>query len=142
MSDTSRWAANAEGRRRLARWQADAPGDVRGEVTGRLAVLQPPHWRVALVAGADPASGTDPWLLAPRTDGQALLSMVAALSPDPGGAFSFRGVAPGWYQLALLAPAGTDPAALSALSVLGDPGQFYLVAGQMRRDLGTIRLSY
>ena len=142
MSDTSRWAANATGRERLARWQADAPGGVRGEVTGRLAVLQPSHWRVALVAGADPASGTDPWLLAPRTDGQVLLGMVAALSPDPGGAFSFRGVPPGWYQLALLAPAGTDPVALSALSVLGDPGQFYLVAGQMSRDLGTVRLSY
>jgi len=68
--------------------------------------------------------------------------MAQAVTPGPGGAFTFTAVAPGWYQLALLAPAGTAPARLRTLSVRGDPGQFSVAAGRARRDLGTIRLSF
>jgi len=44
--------------------------------------------------------------------------------------------------LATAAPAGTDPASPPALPVPSDPSQFYPVAGQKRRDLGTVRPSY
>jgi hypothetical protein len=142
VADTTRWAANDEGRERLARWMARSAADLSGEVTGRLVVPDAARWRVALVAGVDPASGADPLLLTPRSDGLALLTMAQATAPGGGGAFRFAGVAPGWYQLALLAPEGTDPARLAALSIRGDPGQFQQVAGQPRRDLGTIRLLF
>jgi len=140
--DGARWEASAVGAERLARWRTAASARLDGEVTGRLDVAEPQAWRVGLVAGLDPASGVDPWLVAPRSDGQVLLAMAQAVAPGGAGEFVFRGVAPGWYQLALLAPAGTDPVRLAGLSIRGDPGQFSVVAGRTRRNLGTIRLSY
>ncbi len=142
LADTARWSLTAEGRERLARWGERADAAPAGVVAGRLDVAGPAAWRVGLAAGADPASGADPWLLAPRNDGQALLDLAQAVAPGPDGAFAFRGVAPGWYQLALLAPPGTEPARLRALSVRGDPAQFSVAAGPARRDLGTIHLSF
>jgi hypothetical protein len=141
VGDTTRWVANAAGRERLARARSAAPAAFAAVVSGRLAVAGAAGWRVALVAGVDPATGTDPMLIAPRSDGQVLLTTAQATAPGADGTFTFRGVAPGWYQLALLAPAGTDPARLAALSVQADPGQFSVVAAA-RRDLGTIRLSF
>jgi hypothetical protein len=142
LADTTRWSVSAEGRERLARWRARTVAEPGGVVSGRLDVADAPSWRVGLAAGADPASGADPWLLAPRNDGQALLDLAQAVAPGPGGAFTFRAVAPGWYQLALLAPPGTPPSRLRTLSVRGDPAQFSVGAGEARRDLGTIRLSF
>ena len=141
VGDTTRWLATQSGRERLARARSVATAAFAGVVTGRLAVAGAPAWRVALVAGVDPAVGTDPVLLAPRSDGQVLLTTAQATVPGADGTFTFSGVAPGWYQLALLAPAGTDPVRLSALSVQADPGQFSVVAAA-RRDLGTIRLIF
>jgi len=142
VADTARWAATAEGRARLARWRAARPRGLEGEVRGRLDAPDPARWRIALAAGAAPGSGIEAFLVAPRTDGQVLLGVAQAVTPGPDGFFDFRGVAPGWYQLALLAPAGTEPVRLGALSVRNDPGQFSLAAGPVRRDLGTIRLSF
>jgi hypothetical protein len=141
VADTARWAATAEGRERLARWRA-RPRAVEGEVRGRLDAPDAARWRVALAVGAAAGSGLDPYLLAPRTDGQVLLGVAQAVQPLADGSFAFRGVAPGWYQLALLAPAGTEPNRLFALSVRNDPGQFSIAAGPVRRDLGTIHLSF
>jgi len=142
LTDTTRWALTADGRERVVRWLARAVSEPAGAVVGRLDVPGAPAWSVGLAAGADPASGADPWLLAPRNDGQAILDLAQATAPAPDGVFTFRGVAPGWYQLALLAPAGTPPARLRALSVRGDPAQFWVGPGQVRRDLGTIHLRF
>ncbi len=142
LADTTRWTLGADGRERLARWRAAADSAADGVVSGRLDVPDPARWRVGLVEGADPASGADPWLLAPRNDGQVLLDMAQAVAPGPDGAFRFDGVAPGWYQLALLAPTGTPPGRLRTLSVRGDPGQFSVAAGRTRRDVGSIRLRF
>ena len=142
VEDTTRWALSDRGKQQLARWRARAAASATGAVTGRLAVRDPSRWRVGLAAGVDPASGADPLLVAPRSDGLVLLAMAQATSPDERGGFAFPDVAPGWYQLALLAPEGTEPAVLATLSIQGDPGQFQQVAGRSRRDLGTIRLTY
>ena len=141
LSDTARYAVTAEGRSRLEQLGRGVASDTGAQVRGRLAVPSPTAWRIALVTGADPATGADPWLFAPRTDGQILQYMSAAATPAADGTFAFHGIAPGWYQLALLAPAGTRPDRLAGLSVRGDPGQF-VVAAAGRRDLGTITLSF
>lgn len=136
--DTSRYTTTADGRQRLERL-AQRPVGVAGEVTGRLDVAAPAAWRVALEAAVDPASGVSPWLYAARTDAQALQYAAVATMPDPSGRFTFAGVAPGWYQIALLAPEGTSPDSLATLSIRGDPAQF-IVRAASRRDLGTIRI--
>lgn len=142
IADSARWATTADGHERLARWRAGRSRGFEGEVRGRLDVPDAARWRVALAAGSAPGSGLDPYLIAPRTDGQVLLGVAQAVQPLPDGSFAFRGVAPGWYQLALLAPAGTTPDQLSALSVRNDPGQFSVAAGPARRDLGPIHLRF
>jgi hypothetical protein len=120
-------------RERRARTQAV------GAVAGRLMAPAAEAWRLALTAA--PPAGTNPWLVAPRSDGLALRYVLRAASPGPEGAFRFDSVVSGAYFLALLAPEGTDPVRLAALSVSGDPGQFVVPAGG-RRDLGIIRISY
>jgi hypothetical protein len=139
LSDTSRYARGPGGDSLLARLSSRAASPGTAEVRGRLVVPNPEAWRVGLVVGAPP--GTDPWLFAPRTDGLALRFMSSAVSPGPDGGFAFRGVGTGTWQLSLLAPEGTDPSRLAALSVSGDPGQF-VVAAASRRDLGSIVLRY
>lgn len=138
LGDTARYATTAEGRARLARL-AQLPDSAPAEIVARLDVAHPETWRVGLGTGADSASGMSPWLYAPRTDGQILHYMAAATSPAPDGSLRFTGVPAGTYQLALLAPPGTGPESLAALSIRGDPGQFSVRAGS-RRDLGTIRI--
>ncbi|MDP3773257.1 MAG: hypothetical protein Q8Q85_03225 [Gemmatimonadales bacterium] len=139
LRDTARYAATADWREKLERLAAGPPAVTAPEVRGRLAAPDPAAWRVALVTGAEP--GTDPWLLAPRTDGLALQNIVRTATPSALGDFTFRDVPAGRFQLALLAPEGTAPERLRGLSVAGDPGQF-IVAAASRRDLGTIRISY
>jgi hypothetical protein len=141
LSDTARYAVMAEGRARLEQLGKRVAADTGVEVRGRLVAPSPEEWRVGLVRGADPATGADPWLFAPRTDGQILQYMIAAATPAADGTFSFGGLAPGWYQLALLAPGGIRPERLAGLSIRGDPGQF-AVSAAGRRDLGTITLSF
>jgi len=141
LSDTARYAVMAEGRARLERLGKRVAADTGVEVRGRLVAPSPEEWRVGLVRGADPATGADPWLFAPRTDGQILQYMIAAATPAADGTFSFGGLAPGWYQLALLAPGGILPERLAGLSIRGDPGQF-AVSAAGRRGLGTITLSF
>lgn len=140
LADTSRFAAHGPSAERIARL-ATQTVDSSTTVEGRLVVADPGLWRIGLVEAPAPGSGVHPWTYAPRNDGQVLQFMVDAVTPGVDGRFRFRGIAPGWYQLALLAPEGTTPERMRTLSVRGDPGQFVLAAAT-RRDLGTIQLHF
>lgn len=138
LADTARFAGAGQVRAPLLR-RLSAPIESTATVTGTLAVEAPARWRVALVRGvADGQPGT-PRAYAPITGAQVLQYMAAAATPDADGRFALAGVAPGTWQLALLAPDGSGAAAVAALSVRGEPGQFSVLAAD-RRDLGTIRL--
>lgn len=139
LADSTRFTGDREVLDRLDRILA-VSSESSATVTGVLSIDAPAQWRLALVRGV-PAGRTDsPVLYAPITGGQVLRYMAAATAPDAAGRFTLGAVAPGTYQIALLAPEGATAASVAALSVRGEPGQFSVLAGS-RLDLGTIRLN-
>jgi hypothetical protein len=117
------------------------PAYVDGTVSVRIAT-KAAGWRVGLLVADEPGPGVDPTQQAPRSEGAILSSMVTATDAGKDGRFSFRGLRDGYYQLALLSPAGVGVGDLVSLVVRGDPGVFRLDPGRKYRDVGTITLSY
>lgn len=128
LADTTRYATTPQIRRRIAALAA-APPDQPASVHGELAVVRPERWRIGIISAGDSTRRLSPWVTAPRTDGQVLEWMAAAVAPDSTGTFVFTGLAPGAYRLALLAPEGLTSEALSIARVAGDPGRFELRPG-------------
>ena len=120
---------------------AARPAYVDGSVSGRIAAPGA-GWRIALLIADEPASGGDPTVQAPRSEGSVLSSMVTATDVGADGRFSFTGLRDGYYQLALLAPEGVGVAQLTKVTVKNDPGVFQLAPARKAKDVGTISLTY
>jgi hypothetical protein len=135
LADTSRYATTESIRERITSLTSAASAAPAG-ITGRLAVSGPAMWRIGVVAAGE---STAAWTTVPATDGAVLAWMADAVSPAADGGFAIPGLMPGWYRLALLAPAGVEPADLAAMVVTGDPGRFELRPGQTV-DVGVILL--
>ncbi len=112
-----------------------------GSVSGRLQSAKT-GWRIGLLAVADPSTGTDVTQNTPRNEGQVLSSMVAAQDIGADGKFNFTGLRDGFYQLALLAPEGSQPASMTHLTVRSDPGVFRLEPARKAKDVGVIAVEY
>ncbi len=117
------------------------PAYTDGAISGRVQ-SDKTGWRVGLLAAADPSTGADPMLTTPRAESQVLTSMVTAMDVGADGRFNFTGLRDGYYQLALLAPEGTKPPAMTHLTVKGDPGVFRLDPAHKMKDVGTINVTY
>ncbi|MBI1723427.1 MAG: hypothetical protein HYR48_05930 [Gemmatimonadetes bacterium] len=117
------------------------PAYMDGTVSGRLASARS-GWRVGLLIADDPSTGLDPSLLAPRTEGSVLSTMVTAADIGHDGRFSFTGLRDGYYILALLSPENTSVADLTDLQVRGDPGVFRLDPARKTVDVGTVSVNY
>ena len=138
LSDTAGYVATRSIRERLATITAAAAPEP-GIVTGRLAVSAPQLWRIGIVAAGDSGQELSARTTLPSTDGAVLAWMADAVSPADDGGFVFRGLRPGAYRLALLAPPGTEPAALGAMAMTGDPGRFVVRPGATH-DVGIVAL--
>jgi hypothetical protein len=117
------------------------PVFVDGAVTGRVSTPQR-GWRVALLIADEPSAGADPMQQAPRSEGAILSSMVTATDAGADGSFTFSGLRDGYYQLALLPPAGTGVPQLARMTVKGDPGVFGLSGTQKAKNVGVVVLTY
>lgn len=117
------------------------PAYMDGTVSGRMQSSRT-GWRIGLLAVADPSGGSDPTLNTPRSESQVLGLMVASQDIGADGRFSFTGLRDGFYQLALLAPEGSQPPEMTRLTVRGDPGVFRLEPNRKLRDLGAIAVDY
>jgi hypothetical protein len=117
------------------------PAYTDGLVTGRVSTSTA-GWRIALLLADEPGPASDPETQAPRSEGAILASMVAATDVGKDGRFSFGALRDGYYQLALLSPAGTGVGQLAKVTVRGDPGVFRLDPSRKTKDVGTIALSY
>jgi hypothetical protein len=117
------------------------PAFIDGSVTGRVTTPQG-GWRIALLIADEPSSGADPMQQAPRSEGAVLSSMVTATDLGGDGSFTITGLRDGYYQLALLPPAGTGVPQLAQMTVKGDPGVFALLAPLKAKNVGVIALTY
>ena len=117
------------------------PAYVDGSVTGRIQSTKT-GWRVGLLAVADPSSGADPSQNSPRSEGAVLASMVTSQDIGADGRFSFTGLRDGFYQLALLAPEGSQVPEMTRLVVRSDPGVFRLEPTRKAKDVGVIAVDY
>jgi hypothetical protein len=169
MSDTARYVHGGDAARRFADL-ARVAGDTALEAAWRQRIIQPSGsaamaaliarpaytdggisgrvqsskagWRVGLLAAPDPTSGADPSLNAPRDESQVLSAMITAADVGADGRFSFTGLRDGYYQLALMAPEGSKPQAMTHLALHGDPGVIRLEPAHKQKDVGVIAVDY